>query len=341
MQFLKVSSDETFSSLSDKVGRQNVPEILVANQLLRKRDIGKQFADKCSAIVLSEKPVSAKEKATILNTFTSDADVFETASLLGEDPWKVLNKLGTMPGYLRIPETIDPLPVAADVLGGKTDPVSKVVYSKVIKSLQSSGKISTEIFNDYSASSSSTLSRSRSHSRSAPQEVFNGFKIPWGKIQLYSSLADDTIDFPVYPEEIRESRNATYTTMPDLIYQYEPWQTYQSSGPRTQEYTFHFHRDMWSGNHLDGKANQLIRFCEANCYARYSGSAVYTATVRMYINGVTHIAGVLNSVDVHWSGPLGRDGWYLECELVLNITEVADQPLSFDTVRTMGLIGGY
>jgi hypothetical protein len=61
----------------------------------------------------------------------------------------------------------------------------------------------------------------------------------------------------------------------------------------------------------------------------------------MYINGVTHIAGILNSVDVNWSGPIGHDGWYLYCEMTLNITEVADQPLSFDRVKDMGLIGGY
>ena len=340
MQFLSISSNETLSSLSDKVGKRNVPEVLVANQLTRTRNIGQQFVDLCNSIASSAKAVTAKEKIASLNTFTSDADVFEAAALLGDSPWKVLNTLGTMPGYLRIPETIDPLPNSADILGGRSTPVPSVIYTKVMQCLQESDTINSEIFNEYSLTSSVTLSRSKSHTASK-LEVFNGFKLPWGKIQLYSSLADDVIDFPVYPEELREGRSATYTTMPDMIYQYEPWQTYQSSGPRTQEYTFKFHRDMWSGNHLDGKANQLIRFCEANCYARYSGSAVYTATVRMYINGVTHIAGVLNSADTSWSGPIGHDGWYLYCELTLNITEVADQPLNYDYVRTMGLIGGH
>lgn len=340
MQFLSISSDETLSSLADKVGKKNVPEVLVANQLNRTRNIGEQFVNMCNDIAATAKDVTAKQKISILNTFTSDGDVFEAAALLGESSWKVLNKLGTMPGFVRIPETIDPLPNSADILGGRAIPVAKTIYTRVMKCLNEFETVSSEIFNEWSTSSSVTLSRSDVRT-SSPLETFAGFKLPWGKIQLYSSLADDVIDFPVYPEELRESRNATYVTMPDLIYQYEPWQTYQSSGPRTQEYTFHFHRDMWSGNHLDGKANQLIRFCEANCYARYSGSAVYSATVRMYINGVTHIAGVLNSVDVHWSGPIGRDGWYLDCELTLNITEVSDEALSFDTVRTMGLIGGH
>lgn len=340
MQFLSISANETLLSLSDKVGKQNVPEVLVANQLSRTRNIGEQFVNLCNDIAATGKTVTAKEKMASLNTFTSDSDVFEAASLLGESAWKVLNKLGTLPGYLRIPETIDPLPDSADILGGKSSPVPSVIYAKVMTCLKSSDIINSEIFNEYSLTSSVTVARSKAHT-STSLEIFDGFKLPWGKIQLYSSLADEVIDFPVYPEELREGRNATYVTMPDMIYQYEPWQTYQSSGPRTQEYTFKFHRDMWSGNHLDGKANQLIRFCEANCYARYSGSAVYTATVRMYINGVTHIAGVLNSVDVHWSGPIGRDGWYLECELSLNITEVSDQPLNFDYVRSMGLIGGH
>lgn len=338
MQFLSISVDETLTSLANKVGKRNVPEVLVANQLTRSRNIGSQFAEMCSNIYQTAKDATAKEKTAILNTFTSDSDIFEAAALLGESAWKVLNKLGTLPGYLRIPETIDPLPSSADILGN-AQAVSSVIYTKVMNCLKNSNIISSEIFNEYSSSMSVSLSRTTART-SSPLETFNGFKLPWGKIQLYSSLADEVIDFPVYPEELRESRQAVYTQMPDLIYQYEPWYTYQSSGPRTQEYTFHFHRDMWSGNHLDGKANDLIRFCQANCYARYSGSAVYAPTVRMYINGVTHVAGVMTQCDVHWSGPIGRDGWYLDCELTLSITEIADQPLSYDTVRTMGLIGG-
>ena len=341
MQFLEISPVETLLSLSDKVGKKNVEEVLVANQISRVRNVGEAFTNMCNEIVESAKPVSAKEKTSILNTFTSDSDVFEAAALLGEMPWKVLNKLGTMPGFLKIPETIDPIPNSASVLGGRAEPISSVIYSKVMQCLKNSSIIDSAIFNDYSAAAPFTLSRSTSSTAGGHQEVFNGFKIPWGKIQLYSSLADTTIDFPVYPEEIEETRSASYSTMPDMIYQYEPWLTYQSSGPRTQEYTFHFHRDMWSGNHLDGKANELIRFCEANCYARYSGSAVYSSIVRMYINGVTHISGVMDSVSKHWSGPIGRDGWYLDCELTLSITEVADEALSYDTVRTMGLIGGH
>ena len=338
MQFLSISSNETLTSLANKVGKRNVPEVLVANQLTRTRNIGSQFADACTHIVETTKDATAKEKTAILNTFTGDSDIFEAAALLGEAAWRVLNKLGTLPGYLRIPETIDPLPSSADILGNG-QPVSTVIYAKVMKSLKSSDYINSEIFNEYSSATSVSLSRTTERT-SSPLETFNGFMLPWGKIQLYSSLADDVIDFPVYPEELRESRQAVYTQMPDLIYQYEPWYTYQSSGPRTQEYTFHFHRDMWSGNHLDGKANELIRFCEANCYARYSGSAVYASTVKMYINGVTHISGIMTQCDVHWSGPIGRDGWYLDCELTLSITEIADQPLSYDSVRTMGLIGG-
>lgn len=339
MQFLSIANNETLTSLADKVGKRNVPEVLVANQLTRTRNIGGQFADMCSSIASTAKAATAKEKTAVLNTFTGDSDIFEAAALLGESAWKVLNKLGTLPGYLKIPETIDPLPRSASILGNG-QPVSTVIYTKVMKSLQGTGDISSEIFNEYSSAMSVSLSRTTERT-SSPLETFNGFMLPWGKIRLYSSLVNDTVDFPVYPEELRESRQAVYTQMPDLIYQYEPWYTYQSSGPRTQEYTFHFHRDMWTGNHLDGKANDLIRFCEANCYARYSGSAVYAPTVRMYINGATHIAGIMTQCDVHWSGPIGRDGWYLDCELTLSITEIADQPLSYDTVMTMGLIGGH
>ena len=147
------------------------------------------------------------------------------------------------------------------------------------------------------------------------------------------------MDFPVYPEELSESTLANYTQMPELLYQYEPWQLYQSSGPRSITFTFHFHRDMWTGDHRDGKANQLIRFCEANCFPEYNGSAVNIPIATMYIKGQAFISGVVTEVTKEWSGPLGLDGFYLECTLGISITEIAPQPLNYSTVRRLPLIG--
>ena len=337
MQFLKIGQTDTLKSISKIAGDRNVESILVANSLQRSPSIGQQFTDMCNNVAQTSPDVPLSRKLALLNTFTGQSDLFETVSLFSEASWKVLSNIGCIPGALRIPDSIT-LPDSYEILGGKGNPVKSTLYSKVINSLQKTGSVDSDIFNEYSVINPASLART--NTSKATSNVFSGFNLPWGKITLYSSLANDSMDFPVYPEELSDGRKATYATMPDMIYQYEPWYVYESSGPRQMEYTFHFHRDMWSGDHRDGMANKLIRFCEACCYPNYTGSVVNTSTAKLYINGACHCSGIVTEVSTKWSGPIGLDGWYLECELTLNMVEVAEQALDFDTVRTMSLIGG-
>ena len=99
------------------------------------------------------------------------------------------------------------------------------------------------------------------------------------------------------------------------------------------------HRDMWSGDHRDGKCNDLIRFCQANCYPDYNGAAVNTSIVSLYVAGQCLIRGILTEVKTTWSGPIGLDGFYLAVSMSLTFTEVSDIPLNYSTVRRKGLIG--
>jgi hypothetical protein len=269
-----------------------------------------------------------------LNSVTSDSDIFEVVSLLGEDGWKVFSTLGVLPNALRIPDGMT-LPDSVDILGNN-QPIGSVIYSKVMNSLTSSPYvIDPSYFNEYSSRNIDTHEYETQTGASSP---FMAFNLPWGKITMYSSLANDTIDFPVYPEEYSDGAKANYTTMPDLLYQYEPWQLYQSSGPRSVTFTFHMHRDMWTGDHRDGKCNRLIRFCEANCYPEFNGSAVNTSKVTMYVNGDALITGIMTEALTDWGGPIGQDGWYLECTLKISITEVAEQALNYAVVRSKKLI---
>ena len=163
--------------------------------------------------------------------------------------------------------------------------------------------------------------------------------MPWGEIALYSTLSpDELLYFPVYPNGFDDGVVANYEEMGEMLYQYEPWKVYKSSGPRENTYTFEFHRDMWTGDHRDGCANDLIRGCEANCFPDYDGSLVNVPIVTLYIHGVNHITGVMTSCKVKWDGPIGLDGFYLKCELTIGITEVSPQALSYSTVRNKGLI---
>lgn len=335
MQLLKISPTLTLLQLSKMIGERNVEHVLAANDLVRSPNIGKAFAYICQSVVNSTLPVDWQRKSTLLNSFTSQSDIFEAAALLGESGWKVLSTLGTFSNTLRIPDSII-LPDSTMILGN-SEPVDKTTYAKVMKSLKEPPhSIDPSIFNKYDTLSKGSLdSSSTKYTSSTP---FQWFKLPWGEITLHSSIDNQSIDFPVYPEELKDGRSATYDTMPDMLYQYEPWQVYKSSGPREVTYTFNFHRDMWTGDHRDGKAAELIRFCEANCYPEYNGSAVNTSTVSLYIAGKRHICGVMKDVSVSWDGPIGLDGWYLHCTLELSIIEVANKALTYSSVKGKGLI---
>lgn len=346
MQFLQVPEDMKLAQLSNIVGSRNIDSVLSENQITRQPNIGQALRDKCSDVVSefltplddgSIRSVTWQRKQSILNQLSSDADVFEAAALLGSNGWIVLSEMNTFPGRLRMPEDVPAIDSSA-ILGNST-PVSETIYRNVMNSLASeSHSIDASIFNQYYSAQPAGISYT---DKSSSGDVFSEFPIPWGDITLYSELTGENRDIPVYPEEVSDSVQANYAQMPDMIYQYEPWQVYTGSGPRSNTYVFTFHRDMWNGGHtiVDGGANELVRFCMANCYPEYRGSAVYTSTVTLYVRGNNLITGVLTDVSAKWSGPLGDDGWYLVCELSLTITEVSKTPLNYEVVRKKSIIG--
>lgn len=334
MQFLSISNNYTLEQLSDRVGDRNVEHFLSDNDLQRSPRIGKQLDDKMKEIYRTVEEVPWQRKSAILNKFVDDGDVFEECALMDENSWKVMSSLGTMPNMIRVPEIIT-LPSAADVLGN-SQPIGTSIYNQAMKQLSSPPHIvSPEIFNNYSVTRGASVTGNGNQ-----VNAFNNiFPIPWGNVTIYSELAGTSLDIPVYPEELQDSVSANYTQMPELIYQYEPWQLYQSSGPRIAPLTFLFHRDMWSGDAADGKANELIRFFEAMCYPEYAGSIVNSDIATLYIKGETFVRGIVTEVSKKWSGPLLRDGFYAVCELSVSITEVSENPLSASFVRSKSLIG--
>lgn len=334
MQLLKITDRTTLSELSDAVGDRNVQSILAANNLQRVPNIGKAFKSVCNQVVAESSDVDTKRKIALLDTLTNESDIFESVAVQGESGWKITSALGTLPNMLKIPDSIT-IPDSVNVLGNH-QAIGNRIYKQAITSLKQSGTVDPGIFNEYRGVRDSQLV---SMSPTISTDPFQWFNLPWGQITLYSSIDKESKDFPVYPEELSDSYKANYTQMPDMLYQYEPWQVYQSSGPRSNSYTFTFHRDMWTGDHTDGKANELIRFCEANCYPEYKGSAVNPPTVTLYIAGQPHITGVLTEAAPKWSGPIGSDGWYLVCELTLTITEVSKDALDYYTVKKKGIVG--
>ena len=332
MKFLQIDSNTTLQNLISLVGNKNLPSLLQLNSLTRRSDIGQAYTELAQTVYESAAEVKRVAKVNLLNTLTADSDVFETAALMGDNGWKLLQKIGTLPGYVKVPDTAN-VPDSAYTIGNGTQ-VPQNIYSKAIDMMRIEGMVDPVIFNQYNTHSFAVLGHPEYTLNSA--EVFH---LPWGKVSLYSSIIDSTIDFPVYPEEIDDETIANYEQMPDTMYQYEPWQTYKSSGPRTNNFTFKMHRDMWTGDHRDSKCQQLVRFCQANCYPRYSGAAVIPPTVALYIGGKKYIQGIMTSVKPHWHGPIGLDDWYLCCDLEISITEVSQVALNYDSVMKGGLIG--
>lgn len=349
MQFLMTPKSTTLSSLADRIGERNVEDMLNVNSLSRSVNIGKAFYSRSSSAVGEIDP---QTKINILNTLVGDSDIYERAALGSEADWWNLSNYGCFADALKVPETLL-LPPATDVLGNG-ESISTDIYNLCVNSLASTGLINPTIFSEsiiagdpiYGIISDDNGSRqgnllgqafnSTSQTRISP---YQNFDIPWGKITLYSSFDGRSMDIPAYPEEgISWGSKANYTQMPDILYQYEPWQVYQSSGPRQITFTFHLHRDMWTGDHTDGNAAKLVRFCEANCYPNYNGASVVTPTVSMYINGSNIITGIMTDTQTNWKGPIGSDGFYLEFNLSLTIVEVSPSALNYNTVLKKGLI---
>lgn len=334
MKYLQVTNDTKLTDIADIVGSYNVQRVLAANNLERTPMIGKSFLAKCKAIIAESPAVSWQRKSTVLNTLTSDSDVFEKAALQSDEDWKVFSSLGTFDGMLKIPDDLN-VPTSYGLLGDET-PINNTVYKNAMKLLANPPHyIDPSIFNEVS-----TIRPAQILSRYRDKSNFTQFfHLPWGDITLYSSLESSGVDIPAYPEEYEDSRKANYTTMPDMLYQYEPWQLYESSGPRANNFDFQLHRDMWTGDHRDANANNLIRFCQANCYPKYHGSAVNVPIVSLYVKGKCLISGVMTDCSVSWNGPIGLDGWYLSFKLSLSITEISQTALNYDTIRSKSIIG--
>jgi len=334
MQYLTVDKDMTLSSLSNIVGERNLDYILNANSLERSVNIGQSFYSRIQNVSDGD-DTDYQKKLNLLNQFVGDSDLYEKAALGTNKDWNALAQYNCFTDAIRIPIEVK-LPSSVGVLGNG-EPVSDTVYRDCVNSLRTIHRIDPTIFAEYNASYRGSFGVNE-NGKISTSEPFQWFKLPWGEVCLYSSLRDEMLYFPVYPKELSDGESASYDEMGEMLYQYEPWKVYKSSGPREITFNFEFHRDMWTGNHLDGNANNLIRGCEANCFPQYNGALVNAPLVTMYIHGQNYITGIMTSCKYDWSGPIGLDGFYLKCDLSLTIVEISPQPLNYDTVRAKGLI---
>lgn len=336
MKYVAIYPEDTLETLTQRVGYQNVNQILADNNLTRSPNVGKQWQSQVRNSYQASDPTYGR-KLAILNQFVDSFDIYQEAALSDNLQWRVLDNNNAFPSYLYVNDEIeDSIPDSFQILGNSQS-VSRDVQNTVTEALLTDS-VDPSMFKVNTSIEAPGLAGSGSSSGgSNPMDWFN---MPDTDVMIYSSLSGSALAIPAYPEELSDERIANYTQMPDLLYQYEPWQMYSSSGPRSNTYTFDLHRDMWTGDHSDGKANELIRFCQANCYPRYLGAAVVPSTVTLYISGASIIHGIMTNVHVDWDGPLGKnDNYYLHFKLILSITEVSEDTLSYDSILSKPLVG--
>ena len=334
MQYLTMTKDMTLTQLANIVGERNLDSVLNANSIMdRSVKIGEAFFNR----FIADTPVDYQKKMNILNQFVGDSDLFEKAALGSDTDWQTLAQYNSFTDAIKIPEEIK-LPSSVGVLGNG-EPISTRVYQQCMDSLMDTEihYIEPTIFAEYNASfSGEGYGVTSSGSNTEP---FQWFNLPWGEVGLYSSLSpDEILYFPVYPEGFDDGFSGNYDEMGEMLYQYEPWKVYKSSGPREINFNFSFHRDMWTGDHRDGNANALIRGCEANCFPDFDGSLVNVPIVTMYIHGKNFITGVMTSCKAKWDKPIGLDGFYLKCDLSFTIVEISPEALNYTTVKNKGLL---
>lgn len=337
MQFLRMNTDMRLNDLAGIVGQNNLDTTLAVNSMQRMPSVYQAYQQMAASYIQPDTPtVSFERKQSLLNNVTADAEIFEYVALQDEYSWKLFDSAGTLDGYIRIPDTFK-IPNSTRVIGGTSGPIDKRKYVESMDCLKMNINVKPEIFNQYAPVAASKVIGSGV----GVGTLYQNFKIPFGDVSLYSSIPDEMIDFPVYPNDISDGVKANYDTMPEMLYQYEPWQIYKSSGPRNCTLSFDMHRDMWTGDHRDGMCNKLIRFCQANCYPEYNGAAVNTSISTLYIKGQPYISGIITDVSPKWdtNSPLGLDGWYLHVTLSITFIEVAQEPLNYARIRRKGLIG--
>ena len=338
MQYLKMTSDMTLSKLSSIVGERNVDTVLNANSVFeRSVNIGRYFDNRNKQIIqeYGNNGVDYQTKMSILNQFVSDSDIYEKAALGSDEDWVTLSQYNCFMDAIKIPEDIK-LPSAEGVYGNG-EPISDRVYQDCNTSLKELHYINPAIFAEYNASFSGSSYGITTTGPTSSNSLLQWFKIPDGEVCLYSSISQELLKFPVYPDGFDDGVRANYDEMSETLYQYEPWNVYKSSGPREITFVFKFHRDIW-GDHRDGNANNLIRGCKANCFPDYNGALVNAPLVTLYIHGENFITGIMTDCKVSWDKPIGLDGFYLKCDLSLTIREVSQEKLNYTTVRNKRLI---
>ena len=105
--FLTVPDKLTLKGLASYVGSQSVNKVLNVNGLNRVPNLTKELEARNRKIQQQSYKVPWKRKAELLNSFSTDSDVFEYAAVQDDNGWKVLDQTLSFADAIAIPESVE------------------------------------------------------------------------------------------------------------------------------------------------------------------------------------------------------------------------------------------
>lgn len=153
---------------------------------------------------------------------------------------------------------------------------------------------------------------------------------------------------PTYPESVTDSLGSTFATE-NILSRTAPVYSYSYSGPRTVTMNFTFHRDLMNSlnydnfNFIDEVGNMLgedyidtlVRYLQAMALPSFNAveaaSSVYNSMVNppiiaVRIGTTLFIKGIVNGeVQVTYSGPISKEGKYLQVGVSFTVSEIEPQ----------------
>ena len=149
-------------------------------------------------------------------------------------------------------------------------------------------------------------------------------------------ISGRTYIIPTIPDgDISESYTGQYDSQTPLWW-YENVNMYTGTASRTISATFHLHQDLWDTNPPYQGMESLISACIAGSYP--TGS--YTPRGTLTIGNSIRCSGLV-ACEVTRFGALDEDGYYMEANLTITITQESDSALSADTFLGKSGSGGF
>ena len=174
---------------------------------------------------------------------------------------------------------------------------------------------------------------------------------------IYIYQLDKYLIIPVYPDSLQDTLGSTFSSE-NILARTAPIFTYSNSGPRSIQINLEFHRDMMNDvnynniNFIDevnaelgnDYIDTLIRYLQAMSLPAFNAVDLATDTYNSMINpplvackfgNNIFIKGIVDGdVSVEYSGPISKDGKYLQVAVSFTIKET--EPQDAETIAKWG-----